>query len=135
MAVFNATLLGVYVEDTLVAAAQDVSVSMSVETIDVTTKESGGYRELIRGLRSATYSVNGLIDYTEAVNESTADLATLLLAGTEVTLKFSTEQTGDQSVFSEAILTSLELSGGTEDTATYSATFESTGTVSLATIS
>ena len=134
MAVFNATLLGVYVEDTLVAAAQDVSVSMSVETIDVTTKESGGYRELLGGLRSATFSVNGLVDYTEATNESTADLATRLLARTAVTLKFSTEVTGDQSVSAEAICTSLELSGGTEDTATYSATFEATGTVTLATI-
>ena len=134
MAVFNATLLGVYVEGTLVAAAQDVSVSMSVETIDVTTKESGGYRELLGGLRSATFSVNGLVDYTEATNESTADLATRLLARTEVTLKFSTEVTGDQSVSAEAICTSLELSGGTEDTATYSATFEATGTVTLATI-
>ena len=134
MAVFNATLLGVYVEDTLVAAAQDVSVSMSVETIDVTTKESGGYRELLGGLRSASFSVNGLIDYTEATNESTADLATKLIARTEVTLKFSTEVSGDQSITAEAILTSLELSGGTEDTATYSATFEATGTVTLATI-
>ena len=134
MAVFNATLLGVYVEDTLVAAAQDVSVSMSVETIDVTTKESGGYRELLGGLRTASFSVNGLIDYTEASNESTADLATRLLARTPVTLKFSTEVAGDQSVSAEAICTSLELSGGTEDTATYSATFEATGTVTLATI-
>ena len=134
MAVFNATLLGVYVEDTLVAAAQDVSVSMSVETIDVTTKDSAGYRELLGGLRSASFSVNGLIDYTESTNESTADLATTLLARTAVTLKFSTEVTGDQSVSAEAICTSLELSGGTEDTATYSATFEATGTVSLATI-
>ena len=134
MAVFNATLLGVYVEDTLVAAAQDVSVSMSVETIDVTTKESNGYRELLGGLRSASFSVNGLIDYTEATNESTADLATTLLARTAVTLKFSTEVTGDQSVSASAICTSLELSGGTEDTATYSATFEATGTVTLATI-
>ena len=134
MAVFNATLLGVYVEDTLVAAAQDVSVSMSVETIDVTTKDSAGYRELLGGLRTASFSVNGLIDYTEPTNESTADLATTLLARTAVTLKFSTEVTADQSVSAEAICTSLELSGGTEDTATYSATFEATGTVTLATI-
>ena len=135
MAVFNATLLGVYVGSTLVGAAQDVSVSMSVETIDVTTKDSAGYRELLGGLRTASFSVNGLIDYTEATNESTADLATTLLARTAVTLKFSTEVTGDQSVSAEAICTSLELSGGTEDTATYSATFEATGTVTLATIS
>lgn len=134
MGVFNGTALGVYVGSTLVAAAQDVSISMSVETIDVTTKESGGYRELLGGLRTASFSVNGLIDYTEATNESTADLATKLLARTAVTLKFSTEVTGDQSVSADAICTSLELSGGTEDTATYSATFESTGTVTLATI-
>ena len=135
MAVFNATLLSVYVEGTLVGAAQDVSVSMSVETIDITTKDSSGYRELLGGLRTASFSVNGLIDYTEATNESTADLATTLLARTAVILKFSTEVTGDQSVSARAICTSLELSGGTEDTATYSATFEGTGEVTLATIS
>ena len=85
MAVFNGTNLGVYVGSTIIAAATDCSLSLNMDTIDITTKDSAGYRELLAGLRSG-------------------------------------------------FLTSLEQSGGTEDTATYSASFELSGVVTPATI-
>jgi predicted secreted protein len=132
MAIFNGTLLGVYLDSTLIAAAQDVSLSLNVETIDVTTKDSQGFRELLGGLRSGTMTVNGLIDYTDAdSNKDTTDLWTAWEARTPVAVVFqkATEVTGDLSFSANAIITSLEQSGGTEDTATYSATFELTGTI------
>ena len=135
MAIFNGTNLGVYISDTLIAAAQDVSLSLSMETIDITTKDSAGYRELLAGLRSGSMSCNGLIDYVDASNKDVTDLYAAWEARTELTLKFSSEITGDTSFTASGFLTSLEQSGGTEDTATYSATFELTGQVTDAVIS
>ena len=134
MAIFNGTNLGVYISDTLIAAAQDVSLSLSMETIDITTKDSAGYRELLAGLRSGSMSCNGLIDYVDASNKDVTDLYAAWEARTELTLKFSSEITGDTSFTANGFLTSLEQSGGTEDTATYSATFELTGEVTDAVI-
>ena len=133
MAVFNGTNLGVYVDGTIIAAATDCSLSLNMDTIDITTKDSAGYRELLAGLRSGSMSCNGLIDY-QSSNTDTVDLVAAWTNRTALTLKFSNELTGDQSYTASGFLTSLEQSGGTEDTATYSASFELSGVVTPATI-
>ena len=141
MAIFNGTKLGVYIQagspavDTLIAAATDCSLSLNMETIDITTKDSTGFRELLGGLRSGSVSVSGLIDYQDASNNDVTDLYSAFKLRSELTLVFSTGVTGDQKYTANAYMTSLEQSGGTEDTATYSATFELTGIISEATIS
>lgn len=133
MAIFNGTNLGVYIDGTIIAAATDCSLSLNMETIDITTKDSAGYRELLAGMRSGSISVSGLIDYQSA-DKDTVDLYTAWENRTSLTLKFSSEITSDTSFTASGFLTSLEQSGGTEDTATYSATFELTGQVTDATI-
>jgi TP901-1 family phage major tail protein len=133
MAIFNGTNLGVYIDGTIIAAATDCSLSLNMETIDITTKDSAGYRELLAGMRSGSISVSGLIDYQSA-DKDTVDLYTAWENRTSLTLKFSSEISSDTSFTASGFLTSLEQSGGTEDTATYSATFELTGQVTDATI-
>ena len=55
MAIFNGTELGGLPQmSTLVAAATDCSLSLSMETIDITTKDSAGFRELLGGVRSGS---------------------------------------------------------------------------------
>lgn len=131
MAIFNGTELGVYIDSTLIAAATDCSLSLNMETIDITTKDSAGYRELIGGLKSGSISCSGLIDYLDASNKDITDLWTAWENRTSLTLKFSkaNEETGELSFSASGFITSLEQSGGTEDTATYSVTFELTGAI------
>ena len=131
MAIFNGTELGVYIDDTLIAAATDCSLSLSMETIDITTKDSAGWRELLAGTRSGSISCSGLIDYTDASNKDTTDLFVAFENRTALSLTFekANEVTGDLSFACTGFLTSLEQSGGTEDTATYSATFEISGVI------
>lgn len=134
MAIFNGTNLGVYLGGNLIAAATDCSLSLSVETIDITTKDSAGFRELLAGTRSGSVSCSGLIDY-QSSDQDVVDLFAAWNNRTALTLKFSNEIVGDASYEATAFITSLEQSGGTEDTATYSASFELSGTVTEATIS
>jgi TP901-1 family phage major tail protein len=106
-----------------------------METIDITTKDSAGFRELLAGVRSGSVSCSGLIDYQDAdSNKDITDLFDAWNNRTALTLKFSNEITGDASYSATAFITSLEQSGGTEDTATYSASFELSGTVTEGTI-
>jgi TP901-1 family phage major tail protein len=131
MAIFNGTDLGVYSDQVLIAAATDVTLTLNAETIDITTKDSSAFRELLPGLRSGSISVSGLIDYVDASNRDFIDLYTAWETRAVLALKFSRSSlaTGEASFSANAFITSLEQSGGTEDTATYSATFELTGTI------
>jgi len=131
MAIFNGTDLGVYIGTTLIAAATDVSLTLNAETIDITTKDSAAFRELLPGVRSGSISVSGLIDYVDASNKDFIDLYAAWETRAVLSLKFSkaTLATGEASFAASAFITSLEQSGGTEDTASYSATFELTGAI------
>lgn len=132
MAIFNGTELGVYIDSTLIAAATDCSISLNMETIDITTKDSAGFRELLGGVKSGSISVSGLIDYNDSANKDVSDLFTALNNRTALALKFAkaTPAAGEDFNYSASgFITSLEQSGGTEDTATYSATFELTGAI------
>lgn len=140
MATFNGTKLGIYIGDEgdptetweLIAAATDCSLSLSAEVIDVSTKDSGAWRQLLAGMRSASMSTSGLIDYT-ASNKNLSDLFAAFNSRTRLHLRFSNAVSGDQRYECYGYLTSLEQSAGMEDTATYSASLEIDGAVTAAT--
>lgn len=132
--ILNTTALRVYVGGTAVAHATDASISFSMSPRDVTTKDSRGYRELLEGLRQFSISTSALyaIDAAYGVD----DLYTLLDERTQATVRFSTEETGDEYFEGEAYCTSIELtSSGAEDNASYSASFEGTGEPTKSTVS
>lgn len=128
----NGTLLGVYVGSTLVAHATEGSISLSMDTRDVTTKDSSGMRELLEGTKSGSISVSAL--YAEDAAYGVEELMTAWANRTALTVKFSTEVSGDHYWSANAYLTSLEVSASTEDNASYSASFELTGAVTYTTV-
>ena len=131
MAIFNGTELGVYIDSTLIAAAQSVSVSLSLDTIEITTNDSAGWSEFLAGKRGGTMQCDGLIDMLDASNKDVVDLWGAYENRSTLTLKWAkaNEEAGEISLGASGILTSLELSGSTEDTATYSASFQLTGVI------
>ena len=107
----------------------DLSVSVSTETRDTTTKNNGGYRALLPGLKSLT--VNFTAYYAGGASNGYDDLMDDFLAGAKQDVKIvsydwdtSTEEVGDKEIIFEAYITSLELSAGTEDNASYTCTLE-----------
>ena len=128
----NGTLLGVYVGSTLVAHATEGSISLSMDTREVTTKDSNGMRELLEGTKSGSISVSAL--YAEDAAYGVEELMTAWANRTALTVKFSTEVSGDHYWSANAYLTSLEVSASTEDNASYSASFELTGAVTYSTV-
>ena len=137
MAILNGTVYLLSVGGTALPDQTEGSISINMETRDITTKDSAGWRELLAGTRSGSISCSGLIDYTDTDNNKDAtDLFLAFENRTALSLTFekANEVTGDLSFACTGFLTSLEQSGGTEDTATYSATFELSGEVTEATI-
>jgi len=129
MAILNGTVYLLKVGGTALPDQTEGSISISMETRDITTKDSAGYRELLEGLRSGTISVSGLID-DDGSGGAGGTLFTTLAARTAVALVFGLDDASDDYNYTcNAFCTSLEVSGATEDNVTYSATFEISGDI------
>jgi predicted secreted protein len=108
----------------------DLSVSVSTETRDTTSKNNGGYRALLPGLKSL--SVNFTAFYAQDASNGYNELMTDFLAGAKQDVSINAvdwdnagaDIVGDQEIVFEAYITSLELSAGTEDNASYTCTLE-----------
>lgn len=130
--IMNGTLLGVYSGSTLIAHATEGSISLSLDTRDATTKDSSGTRDLLEGTKSGTISVSAL--YAEDAAYGVDDLMTAWSGRSTLTVKFSTEVSGDHFWSADAYVTSVEVNAGMEDNVTYSATFELTGTITYSAV-
>lgn len=130
--IMNGTLLGVYSGSTLIAHATEGSISLSLDTRDATTKDSSGTRDLLEGTKSGTISVSAL--YAEDAAYGVDDLMTAWSGRSTLTVKFSTEVSGDHFWSADAYVTSVEVNAGMEDNVTYSATFELTGTITYSSV-
>lgn len=131
--IMNGTLLGVYSAGTLIAHATEGSISLSMDTRDATTKDSSASRDLLEATKSGTISVSAL--YAEDAAYGVDDLMSSWAARTVLTIKFSTEVTGDHFWSGSAYVTSLEVNAGMEDNVSYSATFELSGAITYGVVS
>lgn len=134
MAIINGTVyllkIGADGSEVAIPDQTEGSISINMETRDITTKDSSGYRELLEGVRSASISVSGLVD-DDGAGGAGADLFAVLDGRTTTHIIFGLDAASDDYHYEcDAFCTSLEISAGTEDNVTYSATFEVTGAIS-----
>jgi predicted secreted protein len=129
MPILNGTVFLLKVGGTALPDQTEGSISINMETRDITTKDSAGYRELLEGVRSGTISVSGLVD-DDGAGGAGGTLFTTLDDRASVALVFGFDDTSDDYNYTcNGFCTSMEVSGGTEDNVTYSATFEITGEI------
>jgi|TARA_R100000084_G_scaffold107957_1_gene69363 predicted secreted protein len=141
MAILNGTDIRVYDSSSgiLVAFAQSGTLNFSMSTRDITNKQSGGFKESLEGLREWSIDIDGAYAWTDASGSALSNGADdlffkyLLDLGPNTreafTIKFGNTggATGDIDYQGSVFLTSVSITGGTEDTATYSMSFEGTG--------
>ncbi len=136
MAILNGTEIKVYSTGTtnLVAFAQNCTLNVNHSPREITNKESGGFKEILEGLRDFSIDIDGAYAWTNAGGTALTDgvddvLETNVLnARQAVTFIFGdTQSTSDVSYSGSGFITSVSLTGGTEDTATYSMSIEGTG--------
>jgi len=129
---FNGTSLLVYVDDVAIGHATSHTVNVNAEMIDVTTKSSSGWKDVLPGLRDWSIDCDGFVAYdaTEGISEAFADLT----GRTQVTLKFSTEVTGDARWTGDAYVSSIQQTAAVEDAVTYSISFAGDGSLTEETV-
>lgn len=130
--IFNGTLVGLYIGGTKVAHGTSHSFSSSHEPRDATTKDSGGWSEVLEGLRS--WEISGDFLLAQDASYGIDDIDTIIQNRTKVTLRFSTEVTGDNYYNGDAYITELSVEAGTEESATFSLSFTGTGAINYTTL-
>ncbi len=112
---------------TVVGGMRSTSIRINNETVDVTNKTSGGWREILSGAGIRQISLSGSGIFTNSASE--ANLQAKALAGSVDNYEVVFES-GDK--FSGAFqVTSLEFSGDYNGERTYSIALESSGMVSF----
>ena len=138
MAILNGTDITVTdgSNNTLVAFAQNCSINIEHALREITNKESAGWSEQLEGLRSFSIDVDGAYAFTDAAGTALTNgaddlLNSYILTRTKLTVRFGKPGGGvgsnDTYYEGSVFLTSASMSGGTEDTATYSLSLTGTG--------
>jgi predicted secreted protein len=133
--VFTGTTSGAEV---VIENVTECSISVSTDMRDITTKTSGGWRELLPGLKSSSLSLSGL--FAEVTTNGYNQLAQNQIDGDLLYIEFSNvgalavPNTGDEQFTVSGYITSLEQTAGVEDNVGFSLSIEVTGTVARAVI-
>lgn len=115
---------------TAVSRQNDVTFSVNMEPRDITTKDSGGWRELLEGLRSYEISIAGLLAFDDSLSVYTTTTGTdaVLRARTQQTWILGTFVSNDIKLSGTGYWTSLEVgSPDAESNMTFSATLQGSG--------
>ena len=112
--------------------SQSVTLDVSMDTIDITTKDSSGRQELLTGLTSFSLSSDGLMDFNPTTVADTEFDELFLQAYTNRTkvqfiFTLATTNTGDYTFSGSGVVTALSISGGVEDAPTYSVSIQGSG--------
>tara|TARA_R110000787_G_scaffold70574_3_gene156815 strand:- start:9406 stop:9846 length:441 start_codon:yes stop_codon:yes gene_type:complete len=114
---------------TAFAFSTTASISLSMDTRDISNKGSAGWRELLEAQMSWSASVEGMyamLDASGTAVKNYENLYDLLISRTPVYLELSTGVIGDEYYYGQVYCTSLEQSSPLEDNMTFSASFEGT---------
>lgn len=119
----NGTTMLLYVEGVAVAMATDVTLRFNRAEIDVTTKSSAAWKQILPGVRDWSIDSTHLVafDATLGMKEVYA------LDGTQQSIKLTTATSTEDYWHGEVYLTGLEVGAPMEDKITFSCAFTGTG--------
>ena len=137
MAKFNGTMFKLFVDastDVEFDEQSELSIDVTVDSIDYTSKDSAGWAETGNGLRHWSGSCTIIVDWQEASKKQYKDIFTAITNRTNLSLiaKMSTEATGDVSLSGTAKIDSINLTAPMEDKVTASFNFTGSGALTLA---
>ena len=132
MAAQNGTAVVLKVEGTAIAKGKSNTFNLSRALIDVSNKDSAGWKEQIYGQGSGSFDFDGVFD--EAATYGFEELYAALVAKTVLTVRMTSATTNDKYYEAECLISNLSLSAPMEDAETFTCTFEITGAPSTGTV-
>lgn len=125
MACINGTKFLVYVEGSAIAYSTSATLNINQDLPSCASKDSGGWEEVMSGLRDWVIDVDGLVQFDNYF--AADDVIKLILNRSKVTVKFATTDTGDTYWEGDARLQSNAITADMEQPTTQSLTFIGSG--------
>lgn len=132
MAKFNGTKVKVLIGATAINNLENCELDINSADIDVTDKDSAGWKEILDGMKDWSINISGILDFaaTEGVDEIVDDL----INGTFASIKFSTTITGDTQFAGSGKYSNVHLGAPKEDKVSFSAKISGSGALTVSTI-
>ena len=119
----------------IVASSTSGTFSGELETIDATSKDSDGARQILVSAISWSMSVEGLIQYNDSTNKvRSGELFTLWKNKTKIRVAWATGIDGDTFYWGDGFITSYEESAGLNEVGTFSVSIEGDGEINSDTL-
>lgn len=132
MAAQNGTACVLKVEGTTIAMGKSNGFNLSRALIDISNKDSAGWKESIYGQGSGSFDFDGV--FNEAATYGYKELYAAIVAETVLTVRMTTATAGDKYYEAECLITSLSNTAPMEDAQTFSCTFVITGAPAQGTV-
>ncbi len=119
MAKRNGTLMKIYVGGVVIDNLTKADFETSRGMIDVTTKDSNHWKEVLPGLKEAKFSGEAIVDFASSGIDP-SDLYTYLDNGTSVALLFYDASSGDKQYSASGYFTKYAVTSAVEDVVKFS---------------
>jgi predicted secreted protein len=111
----------------------NASLSVTMGTRDVSTKDSAGWMEVLEGQKSWTLSGEGLVVYNNSGKATPDDIYGYLSGRTLLYVEFGSTATDEAYYSGTGYVTEFSTDAGVEDNVTFSFSFQGTGTLTQGT--
>ena len=128
----NGTDVVLYVGGTAVTYATGVDIDYSMDTREVTNKDSGGHSEFRES--KLNWTASSEFWFAEDASYTYSDLFTLMQTRALVTIRISTEVSGDIYYEGQALITSLPKSAPVEDNVSFNMSLQGSGKLNQITL-
>jgi predicted secreted protein len=122
----NGSGLLIYVNGGAISFSSSCSVSFTSSVIDVSSKDSGGYKE-IKGSGQKSFSLSTNAMFAFEASRGISYLEDLWQSGANISVAFTTNVDGDKQWYGSGKITNINAQGGTEDSASFSVDIEGNG--------
>lgn len=119
----------------VISDVKECSITLTTDMRDITNKDSAGWKQILPGLKSASCSATGFLDYDHTTGFEEFQAAQI--AGTEFDIEIrvgattSADTTGDRVYTCSGFITSVELSSSFEETQEYTVNFDINGALTF----
>lgn len=120
-----------YLDGNPIACTTECSFDFTREFIEAVCKDNDGARQITLGGTSGNFGVSGLWKFDAAYGIE--DIIDAFLAGTLLTARWTTDVTGDFYLEADVYCTNVSGAAAVNDSVTFDATFEITGTITKGT--
>ena len=129
--VINGSDFFMYDSKTVIAHATSHSLTQGMATMDASSKDSAGWKNIKPGMRNWAASGSGLYTFDSAYGYT--QLKAILDARTKVMVKLSSNNTSNKYWYGYGYLTQLDADFPNEENVTYTWSFEGDGALTEAT--